>query len=480
MTARSSPALDPATWPQAETETVEFKSSLAELKQGLISLAAMLNKHGRGDLWFGIAPTGQPVGLMLSDKTLRDVSQALAAHIEPRLYPEIVASEVAGRACLRIQASGQHKPYFAYGRTYIRVADEDRQMSARELEALILQRNRSALRWDNEPHNAAVADLNDNKIRRFLERAGLPWDNVTNALAKLDLLHDGRLVNAARLFFADRPIQLRCAVFATDTSATIIDRHDFDGDILELIDEADKYILKNIRIGMRLDGLLRVDVPEISREALREAIVNAFCHRDWRDPDHVQVAIYSDRVEIRNPGGLFDNLTWADLRRGNVSRRRNPLIAELFRRIHLVEAWGRGMPLILENAPDVRFAEVGSLFVARFARPVLTTASNPKTTLETGVTTQETSVTTPEIGQSTPRKRPPSTQQRLLQLLHEQPQLSTTDLALMLGIGKDGAKYHLTQLKQAGRIRHNGPTKGGRWEVLDQTQENQPSQSSQE
>ena len=244
-----------------ETETKEFKKSLGELKQGLVSLVAMLNEYAQAELWFGVAPDGTAVGFDLNEKTLRDVSQAIAAHIEPRIYPEITRQVVAGRPCLLVRANGQQKPYFAYGRAYIRVADEDRQMSARELETLILRRNRDALRWDNEASATPLQGLNESKIRRFLEAAGLPWDNARNALDKLDLLRDGKPVNAAHLFFADAPTQLRCAVFATHTSATIIDRHDFDGDILELIEEAEKYILRNIRIGMRLDGLRRVDVP---------------------------------------------------------------------------------------------------------------------------------------------------------------------------------------------------------------------------
>jgi len=97
-----------------ETETTEFKKSLAELKQGLISLAAMLNKHGHAQLWFGIAPNGKPMGLDLNEKTLRDVSQAIAAHIEPRIYPEITQQTVAGENCLHIRANGPQKPYFAY------------------------------------------------------------------------------------------------------------------------------------------------------------------------------------------------------------------------------------------------------------------------------------------------------------------------------------------------------------------------------
>ena len=152
-------------------------------------------------------------------------------------------------------------------------------------------------------------------------------------------------------------------------SSTIVDRHDYDGDILELIEEAQKYILKNIHIGMRVEGLRRVDVPEIAVEALREAIINAFCHRDYYDPDYIQVAIFKDRVEIRNPGTLFGNLTIADLRKGNVSQRRNPLIADLFRRIEMVEAWGRGIPLILKFEPDADFREIGNLFIVSFPRP---------------------------------------------------------------------------------------------------------------
>ena len=164
------------------------------------------------------------------------------------------------------------------------------------------------------------------------------------------------------------------------------------GDILELIEEAQKYILKNIHIGMRLDGLYRVDVPEISVAAMREAIINAFCHRDYRDPDYVQIAIFKNRVEIRNPGGLYGDLTIEKMRKGNVSRRRNPLIADLLRRIQMVEAWGRGMPLILENEPTVQFQEIAKIFIASFDRPSFTEKVERAT--------QETAQETPLQGRS--------------------------------------------------------------------------------
>jgi ATP-dependent DNA helicase RecG len=252
----------------------------------------------------------------------------------------------------------------------MRVADEDRQISAKELENLILAKNRDLLHWDSETSTVGIDDLDDAKLKRFVERARLTWDSPVNALEKLGLIKEGRLLNAAPLFFAkSATMQLRCAVFAATDSATIIDRHDFDGDILELIEEAQKYILKNIHIGMRLKGLYREDVPEISSEAVREVIINAFCHRDYRDPDYVQIAVFKNRVEIRSPGGLYDDMTIEKMLHGNVSKRRNPLIANLLRRIQMVEAWGRGMPLILKNAPNVKFREISHIFIASFDRP---------------------------------------------------------------------------------------------------------------
>lgn len=451
-----------------ESETVELKKSLAELKQGLISMVAILNKRSGGELWFGIAPDGRVVGLDANEKTLRDVSQAIGAHIEPRCYPHIEVVHFGQKNCLHITFRGQEAPYFAYGRAYMRVADEDRQLSARELENLILHKNKEALRWDNQPCDAdtfSLDGLDTAKIRRFVEKAELAWDTPDNALDKLELRKNGHLLNAVKLFFARQPpLQLRCAVFATTDSATIIDRHDFDGDILELVEEAQKYILKNIHIGMRLEGLYRVDVPEISMAALREAIINAFCHRDYRDPDYVQVAIFKNRVEIRNPGGLYDGLTMEEMRGGNVSRRRNPLIADLFRRIHMVEGWGRGMPLILENAPSVQFRQIAGLFIASFERPSFLEGTVQPTTETTEKS--ETSEGTTQNHIKPPKKPQRNPKEKLLAIITEQPRLSVKELAVVSDISVYSVQHHLNTLKASGQIRHVGPTKSGQWEIL--------------
>lgn len=441
-----------------ESETTELKKSLAELKAGLVSISAILNKHGHGELWFGLRSDGQAVGLDASEKTLRDVSQALAAHIEPKIYPQVTLETIDGCPCIRVAFAGTETPYYAHGRAYMRVADEDRQLSAKELEKLILAKHSDQLRWDNGICRMNIADLDTGKLQRFVERAGLGWDTPENAVAKLGVFKDGQLLNAAPLFFAKAPqMELRCAVFGTTDSAMIIDRHDILGDILELIEEAQKYVLKNIHIGMRLDGLYRVDVPEISVEALREAIINAFCHRDYRDPDYVQVAVFKDRVEIRNPGSLFGGLTVADLRRGHVSKRRNPLLCDLFRRIHMVEAWGRGMPLILRNEPLVQFKEIADLFMVSFGRSSYSEgiADTSTSTGQAGRVPAETRVITRV-----------NTRVKILAEIRANDLVTREELARSLNITVKGIDWQVAKLKREGVLKRVGPDKGGHWEVL--------------
>ncbi len=189
-----------------------------------------------------------------------------------------------------------------------------------------------------------------------------------------------------------------------------------------------------------IKGLYREDVPEISVEAMREAIINAFCHRDYRDPDFVQIAVFKDRIEIRKPGGLFGGLTIEDILKGNVSKRRNQLVAELLRRVQMVEAWGRGMPLILNKEPSVKFREVASIFIASFERP-----SFAAETEETTEKTTDKRVTPPE--------------EVILELIAENPNITQKAMAARMGLTEDGIYYHISKLKKKGVLQRVGGKK---------------------
>lgn len=113
---------------------------------------------------------------------------------------------------------------------------------------------------------------------------------------------------------------------------------------------------------------LKKSTSEIDKAAFREAIINAFCHRDYREFDSVNIAVFKDRVEIRSPGLLYGGLTIETIRTKMVSERRNELIAEMLHRVHFIEKWGRGIKLILSKEPDTKFSEIGTKFITTFIR----------------------------------------------------------------------------------------------------------------
>ena len=438
----------------SESENVELKKSTSELKEGVISLGAMLNKCRRAELWFGIGNDGTVVGQSVSEKSLREISRAISDHVEPKIYPAIEKVVIDGKACIRVLAEGKDAPYFAYGRAYIRIGDEDRQLSARELENLILQKNRDRLRWDMEPcDRATYDDISASKLKNFLKASGLKYDNIPNSLDKLKLIQEGKLLNAAILCFARKPekfipnAKLRCAVFgAADTTVTL-DMKDFTHDVFTLIQQAEKYVLEHINIGMRLEGLRRVDVPEIDREAFREAIINAFCHRDYREYDSVNIAIFKDRMEIRSPGLLYGGLTIDAIRNKMVSARRNELLADLFHRVHLIEKWGRGVRMILEREPNTEFEEVGTLFIARFARKQAALAVSDKN----GGARQKSSEKSSE---------------KIIEAIKADRTVSARHIAEGLGLTSRAVERQIARLKGIGILKRVGPDKGGHWEVM--------------
>ena len=132
-----------------ETEQVEHKKSTSELKEGVASIASILNKHGEGTLYFGTLNNGDVIGQQVSDTTLREISQAIAYSIEPSVYPTI-EKQVAddGKEYVRVTFEGHDAPYACKNAYRIRVADEDRPMEPDKLESMMLERAYRKKPWD--------------------------------------------------------------------------------------------------------------------------------------------------------------------------------------------------------------------------------------------------------------------------------------------------------------------------------------------
>jgi ATP-dependent DNA helicase RecG len=190
----------------AEAGTVELKKSTTKLKEAVISMVATLNKHQRGEVWFGIKNDSTPLGQQLSEKTIKDIFKAIADNIEPKIFPIIEQVTVDAKQRIKVQTDGKNHPYYAYGRAYIRVCDEDRQLSAR-------------------------------KLKSFLKLRRLNFGTIPHPLEKLNLLQGGKLLNADAIRFARNPekffpnARLRCAVFGTLDTTVTISKHEYYGDV---------------------------------------------------------------------------------------------------------------------------------------------------------------------------------------------------------------------------------------------------------
>ena len=121
-----------------ESETIEFKKTTSEVKEGVISLASMLNKSGVGTVYFGVKNDGTVCGLVLGENTTSDISRAIKEHLKPSVIPTIETPTEDGKQIISVKVEGEDTPYSAYGRYYIRSDDEDLIMTNAQLESFFL------------------------------------------------------------------------------------------------------------------------------------------------------------------------------------------------------------------------------------------------------------------------------------------------------------------------------------------------------
>ena len=108
---------------------MELKKSTSELKEAIISITAILNKHQHGKVYFGVKNNGEVIGQKIGEKTIRDVSQVISSNIEPKIFPCVATENIKGKRCITVTFEGIEIPYFASGRAYIRVGDENKQLT---------------------------------------------------------------------------------------------------------------------------------------------------------------------------------------------------------------------------------------------------------------------------------------------------------------------------------------------------------------
>ena len=372
----------------SESETAELKKSTAQLGRALKAAGAFANHKG-GTIYFGINDHGEIIGQDVSDATLKNISSKIRQKIKPEIIPEIAIDGTNGDKIIRvIVKEGNNKPYFLDGVAYIRSGTENVVTPPDELRRLFLKTD--TRHWDAWIcEGATLDDVDEERIELFLRKAKSERNfdveetiSVSEALEKLGLWDDKyKLTNSAILLFGRMPqrhflqAEVRCARFKGTKPLEFIDMKVFDGSIIDQVDAAEGFVLRHITRSAWIEPtkVERQEKWEYPPDAVREAIVNAICHRDYESTANAQIRIFDDRIEIWGCGPLPQPLTPDDLKRKHKSIPRNPLIAKCFFLIKYIEQWGTGTNRMIDKCldhglPEPIFEEISGDFVVTFKK----------------------------------------------------------------------------------------------------------------
>ena len=449
-----------------ETETLEFKKSTGELKEAMNSISAILNKHQQGEIYFGVKPDGTVIGQVVTEESLREVSQKIKNSIEPQIYPEVKKVVMDGRNCIYVKFEGSQTPYFAFGVAKIRVADEDLTMSPQELADYIRKGDKEENRWENLVSNKFVDDVDEELLKKYTNQAhdvgriAIAYTDKRTVLNQLELSEGNNLINAGKVLFADDLIQdIQMAIFATNERLTFNDIQRHHGPVLKLVDIAENYIKSNIHWRVEFTGTLqRTEIPEIPVDAIREALLNSFCHKDYATGQSNEVAIYKNRIEIYNPGSFPEGFEPQDfIDRPERPIRRNPKIARILYYSKDIESFGTGLKRIADACEKARvryeFKKLKSGFVVCFYR---SGKSEDESTDKIEKSTDKVRINTDKLNFS---------QKKVIEFILDNGKVTNKDVQQLLGVKDSRALKILKELVEKDVVVKQGKLKGSYYTI---------------
>ena len=360
---------------RGESEALEFKTSLADSRRIVDTVAAMATIGG-GTLLVGVRDNGTVVGVDLGAGALEQLAQRILAATDPKLFVRMRTELLQGCTVLRIDVPAGDGPHLANGRAFTRSGPATVQLTRDAYERGLLDRLRESGGYERQVvGDVGLDDLDDQAMAQFAEKAaprGAHWDGDAPALLdRLHLLSDGQVTVGALLLFGRDPQRVlpQATVRVRVARGTMEVGHTVVGPLIPQIEETVRQVQLGLRRRVDRRSVVRQEHDELPLVALREVIVNALTHRDYRSTAPVQVRLDDTSLEVWNPGHLPNPLTVAALRRPHPSVPTNPRIARALYLAGFVEEWGTGTLRVVSsmqaqgNADPVFEAALGGISV---------------------------------------------------------------------------------------------------------------------
>ena len=397
------------------------------------SACAFLNTEG-GWLIFGVSPSSlKIIGQEVTDKTQQEIAQALAG-LEPAVDVRTVyvdVPEYPGNKVIAMHFDGWvwgERPHTFHGCPYYKVESTTKVMPQDMYDERIRAHQPQLYAWERlAADGVTMEDLNENLIRNGIRRGidggRIPesalYEPTGDILAKWKLLKNGVPTNGAVLLFSDNideypQFTLRMARFVGTDKNRFRDNQRVEGNFFQLLDAGVAFCFKHLSLSgvITNHSLEREEHLEVPYHALREALINALCHRHWERYNlTISLAIYDDRIEIASPGVFPPQITPENIKEPHESYPYNLKVAEALYRMTYLENWGSGAKRIMDackvqgvEAPT--WSSDGGFVTITFKRPYFKTS-----TIETEKEGNRTSkqdkypLSTPQV----PPKYPPNT-----------------------------------------------------------------------
>ncbi len=239
------------------------------------------------------------------------------------------------------------KKYFEdESRSYDCVIRRDLTVTEEEIQELCRQMKQVAIaNAKTEAQKAAVKDLTKNQLLGW----GLLAEDEDGCIHPTN----GYIFLQGKDQFLS---QIQCGMFKGKSRAVFVDKREYTGPLWQQVEDAFQFALRNIRLGARIEGIYRQDIYELPPDSIRELIINAVMNCSFLQNSHIQVAVYDDRLEITSPGGLLPGVTIERMKEG-YSKIRNRALAQAFLYMNMIEAWGSGIPKLMESVREYGLEE---------------------------------------------------------------------------------------------------------------------------
>ncbi len=365
-----------------ESRNIEFKVSRPGKSIKYIkSVVAFANGKG-GSIVFGIDDKTRDIVGIPEESIFGEmdaITNAISDSCEPIIVPDIYPQTIDGKTIIIVEISaGKQKPYYikqegitdgvymrvsgttrkadramtqemyyeSEGRSYDMVIRRDLNISEQDIEKLCTDMKKVALsNCKNSVQREKTKDVTKNVLLNWGILAEDENGDIHPTNAYVFLTGQDSFLS-----------KIQCGMFKGTTRAVFVDKRDYEGPLWVQAEEAFQFVLRNIRLGARIEGLYRQDVYELPPDSIRELIVNAVMNCSFLQPSHIQVAVYDDRLEITSPGGLLPGVTIERMKEG-YSQIRNRALAHAFSYMNLIEGWGTGIPRLFREMKEYGLAE---------------------------------------------------------------------------------------------------------------------------